>query len=181
MEMQRTYRIWIQRDLNLPINRPSTQTFLITVTPDQYRGVYYALEQLTCNLRTTMELDEGQPYPTDILNMPNMPDNAARFYQGLPFGTRLENIGNLYQTAGNTLDILPIPERTQNRYWVLIQNPLPEPQDNRALPCRDFFILTFKTPQELQGIISVYQWLGFQPKDYLIRIEDNAGNLYTID
>lgn len=179
--MQRTYRVWLQRDVNLPFEHPSTQTNLVTLNPDQYRGVYNVLNQLNCNIRTNMEPDERQPYPRNRMRMPHRPNNNPRFFEGLLLRTRLEDVGNLYQTAGNILNLLPEAEQAQNRYWALIQNPLPEPINNEGFPCRKIFILTFKTPQELQGIISVYQWLGFRPADYLIRIEDNAGNLYTIN
>lgn len=158
--MSKLYKIWFQENPAGYLNDPATKTALITLNPRQYRGIYNFL----LALRFPAEMYDYEN-AADAEDAPDYPNSDMSTYTTI--GTEYTYVDN----PATPLYGANVRFRNQAPYRALFLHPY---------GANSYFIIPYSSPEELQGIFTILQWLGFDPKQYLNRIEDRQGNKYTV-
>lgn len=161
------YWLWIQRDVDKSLKDDSTQCYSVMLNQHQMLGIYHALLALSCDIRAW--LTSYGPYLLgyeDGYNTYTITDQyiCVRDIQEL-------NKKTYYNYCCGHIAKRP---RHQNMMFVLFRDPFRQNTDT-------YFIIPCNTISELQGIFSIYLWLGYNPQDYLVSIQDSNGNSYRVE
>lgn len=160
------YQVWLQPDPNKTTFDPGTLTAVLNLDYEQHEGVVKAMMALTRSVNTVIETYFGRKK-----QRPQRPNMGGLTVYEMYLDVNTLDIPNLYNRAKYIIS----GERRENpRMWALFRDPYPKLDNPRA-----GFIIPFETNEELQGILSVFRWLGLNPRNYLVKIQDNAGNEYT--
>lgn len=154
-----SYRLWIRIPKDI-----SSILRIVKLTSPQYRGVWKALMALSFDIDAVIESDEGQNNP----HKPNMRSVPIRGDYYAFFDPSELKQKTLYQIGQN---VIPSAFRNNPRYWVVFENPFRNSSEYGS-----HFIIPYKHFDELTGIFKVFEWLGLDPIQYCLRIENNNGN-----
>lgn len=172
------FRVWIQPDRDKTILDPGTIQSEIKLTFRQLIGVSEAIAAFYPAVNMMIERDYDQQFPrrqafgripayreVQTLDIPNL-------YEYVKHGEQAEQ--PIQPKRAKRRKIKEKPIRKLPRMWVLFIDPFP-------VLGRIGFIIAFKTAEDLQGIFSVFEWLGFNPLNSLVKIQDEQGNNYVVD
>ena len=196
--MTTTYKVWLQTDSHKRLWDASTKVLTLNLTEPEHEGVLKMLLALSININAMIDQDRGQEWPRNDMHSWTVTDS---FY---PVTT--PDIPHLYECAKY---IFTSTLWYQPRFWALFKNPFSNPPDlpaqpqlgwfrsiwnsatsafSRAPPAtsiyscdRLYLIIPFTKTEELNGVLRVYEWLGFTGSDYLIKIQDNTGKEFCRD
>lgn len=171
METRESYDVFIQTDTRKDLSDESTLRYRVQLTPSQYKGFEIGFACLlgmhfkylilpTYDLRnlTADDLNRLQMEPELVTRYPT--NNGINI-------DRRETIDQLgkYSRLGRHAISPKFP------YYARLTIPNIESED---------LLIPLDNMEQLQGILTSWEWLGLSTKDVIQRVEDSSGNLLIV-
>lgn len=176
MLSQNMYRLWIQSDLKKPMRDTSTKVFDLKLTSQGYVGILHTLMAMASDVKAIIH--------DRILDGPHLRSDAD--------GYRNRTIAGQYIVVSDVNEIKDKSyyerfkyhvcgyERDLRQIWVLLKNPFRNAHFILHYQESELKHRLYADSDFLAGVFRLYELLGFNPKDHLLGIQDNDGNVLSL-